>query len=702
MNVRLVAKNVSAFLMILSLPILMGFSKTPIVDLVPEGDEVPMGDCKNHNPLKNPHFGDLHVHTEYSFDAVTFGTRNDPSDAYKFAKGEPLTLPFTEEYGEAQQVIQLDRPLDFTAVTDHAEGLAPANICYNLDSLWYFAPYCFVIRGSGKGNQPIDTLSFLAGGYPMFLPGGVLESTLCEFNPGLCKDRKINVWNRIQNIAEEHYDRTTDCNFTTFVAYEYTGVPLLNNQHRNVIFKNGDVPETPIDYLRADKDYELWNLLDQECTDAEGECEVLAIPHNQNVSGGTMFVPSVKSEPYTEEIALQRQRLEPLVEIYQHKGDSECTNSKAHPLGSQDELCEFDKLVRNACEGDEEEGETCTPLCSDLKIPVGGFVGLCVDPGDFVRGTLKKGLLEKDRIGVDPFKTGFIGSTDTHNATPGAVAENEFYGNAGFNDDLLEDRLGNIGLVSTIDELLGGALDSVIDISDAGSFTLNFSPGGLAVVWAEQNTRTALFESMQNKETYATSGTRIITRFFGGWDYSEQLCDSVDFVEQGYAQGVPMGGDLSQRPASAEAPVFAVSAQMDLGSDKTPGTPLQRIQIIKGWEENGEAFERVFDIAGDPDNGASVNTETCERQGTGFEQLCSVWQDPDFDANQNAFYYAKVVENPTCRWHRMQCNEKFARENLSCEDLDPNSPLYKCCETDVPDTVQETAWTSPIWFSAED
>lgn len=702
MNVQRFVKKLTGILVVLSVPALMGFSKTPIIDIDPKGQEVPIGDCKNHNPLKNPHFGDLHVHTEYSFDAVTFGTRNDPSDAYRFAKGEPLTMPFTEQYGEDLQVMQLERPLDFTAVTDHAEGLAPADICYNLDSLWYFAPYCFVIRGSGKGNQPIDTLSFLAGGYPMFLPGGLIESTLCELNPDLCHARKMNVWRRIQNIAEEHYDRSTDCNFTTFVAYEYTGVPLLNNQHRNVIFNNGDVPEMPIDYLRADKDYELWNLLDQECTEAGIGCEVLAIPHNQNVSGGTMFVPSVESEPYTAEIALQRQRLEPLVEIYQHKGDSECTNSKQHPLASQDELCEFDKLVRDTCEGDEEEGETCTPLCSDWKIPAGAFVGTCVDPGDFVRGTLKKGILEKDRVGVNPFKTGFIGSTDTHNATPGAVEENTFFGNAGFNDDRLEDRLGSIGIASNLDKLLGGALNDIIDIESTAAFTMNFSPGGLAVVWAEQNTRTVLFDAMKNKETYATSGTRIITRFFGGWDYAEDLCDNPDFVAQGYEKGVPMGGDLGERPDAAEAPIFAVSAQMDLGTESLPGTPLQRIQIIKGWEENGEAFERVFDVAGDANNGASVDLQTCERQGAGFEQLCSVWQDPEFDGNQNAFYYAKVIENPTCRWHRLQCNERLARDNLSCDTIDPDSPLAKCCESETPDTLQETAWTSPIWFNAEE
>ena len=691
-------KLVYSCLLILTLPLITGFSNTPKIDVDTPGQEVPMGDCVDHNPLKNPYFGDLHVHTEFSFDAVTFGTRNNPDDAYRFAKGEPLTLPITKQFSSDPQVVQLERPLDFTAVTDHAEGLAPADICFNFDSLWYLSPYCFVLRGSNGRGTPIDTLSFIVGGYPLFLPGGIFESTLCELNPGFCKDRATNMWIRTQNAAERHYDRTENCNFTTFVAYEYTGIPLLNNQHRNVIFKNTTVPDLPIDYLRADKNHELWNLLDQECTNKDNDCEVLAIPHNSNLSGGTLYETTVKKKPYTQEIAEQRQRLEPLLEIYQHKGDSECMNSSRDPLASQDELCEFDKVVRTPCEGDEEEGEFCTPLCSDFSQPAGAFMGLCVDPSDFARGALKKGIMEQARIGVNPIKQGFIGSTDTHNATPGFVSETKFYGHVGFNDGDLESRMGGLGIISNLNKALGGALDSVGD----SSATLNYGPGGLAVVWAEQNTRPVLFEAMQRKEAYATSGPRIITRFFGGWDYAENLCESPDFVEQGYQQGVPMGGDLPAHTATQTAPVFAVSAQMDLGTDKSPGTPLQRIQIIKGWEENGEAFEKVFEVAGDPNNQASVDINTCETTGQGFSSLCEVWQDPEFDASQNAFYYAKVVENPTCRWHRQQCNEHFAVNNLTCEDIDPKSPLYKCCETKVPDTIQEAAWTSPIWYTAED
>ena len=516
---------------------LMGCSENK-VELLEAGAEVPLGDCDDYNLLRNPYFGDLHVHTSYSFDAITHGTNNDPQDAYAFAKGTPLNLPVTEMFSPDTQVIQLERPLDFAAVTDHAEGLAPVDICHNLTSIQYFSPYCLAYRASDWGNSLIDSISFVLGGYPLALPGGVIDHMVCIVSPKRCELAVLNMWNKIQNAAELAYDRSTDCSFSTFIGYEYTGVPLLNNQHRNVIFKNDVVVSRPIDYMDADTDHELWNLLDAGCTDLENGCEVLTTPHNSNLSGGTMYVASVADQPYTEEVALQRQRLEPLMEIYQTKGDSECLNSLLDPLGSQDELCDSDKMVR-LCENGETT-EDCVPLCSDLPFSYGGFSGSCVEPGDFARGVLKKGLLEEIRMGANPFKTGFIASTDTHNASPGNVNEKLYFGHHGNKDGDFVARVGK-GLLQSGTE---GALGEVVGSIFGGVDAIKRNPGGLAVVWAEQNSRSVLFEAMKSREAYGTSGTRIIARFFGGWNYDAEMCDAADFVAQGYSSGVPMGSDL--------------------------------------------------------------------------------------------------------------------------------------------------------------
>jgi hypothetical protein len=224
---------------------------------------------------------------------------------------------------------------------------------------------------------------------------------------------------------------------------------------------------------------------------------------------------------------------------------------------------------------------------------------------------------------------------------------------------------------------------------------LEFSPGGLAVLWAEENSRDALFAAMQRREVYGTSGTRPIVRFFGGWEYDEGMCGADDFVEDGYAEGVPMGGDLPGRDAGMKAPTFAVWAVQDAGTKSVPGTPLQRVQIIKGWTDGEQTRERVFDVAGG-DNDASVNVDSCERKGKGAAQLCTVWSDPDFDADQRAFYYARVLENPSCRWSQQLCVEA----KVNCSDPASVAPGYRgCCQPDHRKVIQERAWTSPIWYA---
>ena len=266
---------------------------------------------------------------------------------------------------------------------------------------------------------------------------------------------------------------------------------------------------------------------------------------------------------------------------------------------------------------------------------------------------------------MNPYEMGVIASTDTHNATPGYVNDAEYLGNWGNSEDEATERLGTGTLTP------GGVL---------------FNPGGIAGVWSVENSRDALFEAMRRRETFGTSGPRIAVRLFGGWGYDGALCDDPNWLQVGYDQGVPMGGVLPER--TSDAPRFAVYAAADPGVQELPGTPLQRIQIIKGWiDADGTEREAVYEVAGDPDNGASVDPGTCETSGDGFDTLCTVWTDPDFDPAVAAWYYARVLENPTCRWSGWECSR-----------LDPAARPPTCDDPSRVHVQQERAWTSPVWY----
>jgi hypothetical protein len=388
-------------------------------------------------------------------------------------------------------------------------------------------------------------------------------------------------------------------------------------------------------------------------------------------------------DPGNQREADDRLFFEPLVELVQHKAASECRFDRLRGMGldTEDEACDFEQVVADNL---AMLGTVFGKVMADEAAPVA-----LEDFGrrNMVRNALKDGLALEQKAGTNPFKMGFIGSTDTHSATPGGAEENNYTGHLGRRD---------AGYRNVQDHFFD-------------------NPGGLAVVWAEENSRDAIFAGMRRRETYATSGTRPIVRFFAGDHYPADLCSDPGMLEKAYADGIPMGGDLV---AANKSPTFLVSAAKDPGSPGNPGLDLQRVQVIKGWvDASGTTHERVFDVAGTADNGAGVDTETCAPIGRGHETLCTVWQDPLYDPAQRAFYYVRVLENPSCRWSTLQCQaagvnpfaancaEQAAQATAHLQDAGAWGDVFgRCCldptqEPFYSPTLQERAWTSPIWIT---
>jgi hypothetical protein len=627
----------------------------PETDLLERMPRSPAGDTAIvANPERNAYFGDLHVHTEYSFDAYTFGTLATPRDAYQYAQGEAIMHP-------AGYLIQLDRPLDFYAVTDHAMFFGVAKQAADSESELGRQPVSEPLNDiNAPDNYGILSLIPRAKAFGTYSAQLIDQIRAGEIDRQMVMDITRRAWSDSVNAADEAYDPGR---FTTFAAYEYTSSTWTRgNLHRNVIFRATDrLPAVPFSRLNSRNPAGLWNWMDNLRTMG---IESLAIPHNSNGSDGQMFaLADWAGDPLDDAYGEQRMRNEPLVEITQVKGTSE-----THPaLSKNDEWADFEIM----------EYRVATKLKSDPS-------------GSYVREALRNGLALEAGGVTNPFKFGVVAATDTHVAG-GAEREDKFFSKAGLLDGT-PDRRGSVPPNWFIGTIARWAVPDLVKQVDGKTYMASstfeyWGASGLAAVWAEENTREAIYAAFRRKETFATSGPRIRLRFFAGHDFDQSLLNDPAAVRRAYDTGVAMGSDLAG-PVDG-SPGFLVWAMADERS-----APLQRLQVIKGWEKNGETFEKVFDVACSdggrvdpdsqrcPDNGAWVSAEDCSLAAdVGARELKTVWQDPEFEPGVQAFYYVRALENPSCRWSTW--------EALRAGE-EPRS--------DLPRTIQERAWSSPIWY----
>jgi len=599
-------------------------------------------------------WGDTHLHTSYSFDAFLNGNRSaDPDTAYRWAKGLPVIHP----YHRAR--VQVDTPLDFLVVADHAEYLGVIRkLYYDVDE-GPAAEFAAQVRGAIDSGQGAALFS------------GVLPSS--EIEPGETRNpiletgqpNQLPIAGQDEPLREDAWAETTAAadrhnepgRFTAMIGWEWSSLPNGANLHRVVMTSaDGETARKFMPYGSQDSSYpdDLWAWF-EKTTESSG-AEFVAIPHNPNISKGYMFgATSLNEAPYTAESARTRARWEPVAEVTQYKGDSE-----THPdLSPDDPFADF---------------ETYPSYIQQNYQPYVASVG------DYARSALRRGLEIEAAVGANPYKFGMIGATDSHSGMA-AAEEDNFW--------------GKMALDSTPETKPMFAAGRNVD-------GWNIGAQGLAGVWAEENTRESIFAAFRRREVYATTGPRMQVRFFGGWDFDAKDAEAADLASRGYAKGVSMGGDLAAKPAAksglakmfgggaAEAPSFLIHASRD-----PRGANLDRVQVVKGWlDADGKSHERVYDVAwaGDRAAGAdgrvgaignTVDLETGEyTNDIGAAELAQVWSDPDFDATTRAFYYVRVLQIPTARHSLLDAIA------LQQEPSDAQPP-----------TLQERVYTSPIWYT---
>ncbi|MBK9064686.1 MAG: DUF3604 domain-containing protein [Acidobacteria bacterium] len=585
-----------------------------------------------------PYFGDTHLHTGFSMDAGAFGARLTPRDAYRFARGEEVT-------SNSGQPVKLSRPLDFLVVADHSDGMGffpqlmsgdPGLLATPQGRKWYDQ-----IKGGQGAEAAMDIIvSFGQNKLPKGFP-----------SPGTAAYR--NAWLETIKAAEAYNDPGR---FTAFIGFEWTSNTGGNNLHRNVVFRGNGTqaglvePYTTLKPLGSDNPEDLWKWMTM--AEQKTGSDVLAIAHNGNLSNGIMFpVVEAFGKKFDRTYAETRAKREPLYEMTQTKGTGE-----AHPfLSPNDEFAAFELWDKGNLDG------TVAKTKDMLEY-------------EYARSALKNGLKLEQQFGANPYKFGMIGSSDAHTGLT-AMEEDNFFGKTAPQEPSPE-RLTKAFI---------GNKKSGVTIMD-----WEVGASGWAAVWAKENTREAIFDAMQRRETYATTGTRMIVRFFGGFDFEAN--DAYDRMpgRVGYAKGVPMGGDLSKAPAG-KAPTFLVGALRD-----PIGANLDRVQIVKGWmDAKGELQEKVYDVAWSgsrkpdpktgklPPVGDTVDVVKATYTNTiGAPELVAVWKDPAFDPAQRAFYYGRVIEIPTPRWTAYDA-ARFGTKPL------PGTRM----------TITERAYTSPIWYT---
>lgn len=630
-------------------------ARAPMADQILEPSDVTMALVPAPNLERNAYFGDLHIHTEYSFDAFSFGTQATPRDAYRFAKGEALRHPVGYR-------IQLDRPLDFYAVTDHAEWLGVARLAADTSSDLSRQAFSEVIHDlNAPDNMGLLSLGRRARVFASLSPGILTALADGSIEQSVIDDVARSAWRDAIEAADE---ANVPGRFTAFAGYEYTSSTLQRgNLHRNVIFRDTNrLPELPFSRLHSRDPEGLWDWMDGL---REQGVEALAIPHNSNGSNGAMFERvDWAGEPIDDDYARKRLRNEPLVEVTQVKGTSE-----THPLlSSEDEWADFEIM----------------PFRIATKLP-------SQPQGSYVREAYRTGLELASEGVANPYRFGLIGSTDSHVAG-GSEREDAYFSKTGLIDGTAE-RRGSIPADLVTGAAVGVMAPAMVSEVEGETYlefaTYEFwGASGLTGVWAEENTRESIYAALRRKETFATTGPRMKVRFFAGYDLDVATLEGPGGIAHAYRAGVPMGGDLAVN--GERTPIFWVWAQADPLAAR-----LQRVQVVKGWEADGMTHERVFDVAcsdGEvdpdthrcPDNGARVNLADCSIDAeVGASELRTSWTDPFFETGVEAFYYVRVLENPTCRWSTWDALRA---------GVEPRP--------DLPTTVEERAFSSPIWYTA--
>ncbi|MCU9846763.1 DUF3604 domain-containing protein [Defluviimonas sp. WL0024] len=578
-------------------------------------------------------WGDTHLHTSYSWDAGLVGARLGPDDAYRFARGEEVTASMGMR-------VKLVRPLDWLVVADHAESLGISQMLERADPK-------LLATEVGRSTYEMYQAGDIYGAFENWGINVIVGGKDPLGDPNVARP----IWEEITGYADTY---NNPGNFTAFIGYEWSSAPSGNNLHRVVVYRdNADKANRFLPFGATDSDdpKDLWNWMETYVAETGGD--LLAIPHNGNLSNGVMFaVEDMSGNPIDAAYAERRARLEPLYEVTQMKGDGE-----AHPLLSpDDEFADYGTWDRGNWNGEAKSPEML--------------------PNEYARGALKLGLQLEQDLGVNPFKFGMVGATDAHTGLSTTREDNYF---------------GKVTPMEPSADRFDAQIVPDPEGKGTGTYEFETLASGLQGVWARENTRTALFDAMKRKETYATTGSRITVRVFAGWDYDPADVLRPDFAKTGYAGGVPMGGDLASAPQGA-APRLMIRALRD-----PDGANVDRIQVVKGWlDVGGELREQVIDVACSDDRaivdgkcdalvGNTVDIPSATyTNDIGEALMMAYWEDPDFDPAERAFYYVRVLEIPTPRWTTYDA--AFFEVGL------PEG---------VPAIQQDRAYTSPIWYTPD-